>query len=46
MIYFETLTSLSHWLSLLFSFQRPFVNRPFRPESHLSIFNSRCQQLI
>jgi len=23
MIYFETLSSFSHWLSLLFSFQRP-----------------------
>jgi len=47
MIYFETLSSFSHWLSLLFSFQRPliFLSR-LRPDLHLSIFNSRCQQLI
>jgi len=25
MIYFETPSSFSHWLSLLFSFQRPLI---------------------
>jgi len=44
MIYFETLSSLSHWLSLLFSFQRPFCCWiPCRTELYLSIYNSCCQ---
>ena len=36
-----------HWLSLLFSFQRPWIfHRPLGPDLHHSISNSRCQWLI